>query len=81
MARLRNPGGKVGRYLYGVVWSLLPVQAADGGLDDPGLLLDLKDGRPSVLVNHVLLCWAPYRARSLSTLGYRYLFLFQEVGK
>ena len=47
--------GVVSCYLYRIVRCLLPVEAADGGLDHAGVLLDLEDGRPGVLVDDVFL--------------------------
>jgi len=42
-------------YLDGIIRSFFSVQAADGRLDDAGVLLDLEDGRSRVLVDDVLL--------------------------
>ena len=47
--------GVVSCYLYRIVRCLLPVEAADGSLDHAGVLLDLEDGRPGVLVDDVFL--------------------------
>ena len=42
-------------HLNRIVRRLLPVQAANSGLDDSSVLLNLEDRSPGVLVNHILL--------------------------